>query len=164
MWMWLALAVIAAIGEVLTFDLFLASVAAAALVVAVVALVLPPVFQVSLFAALSLVGTAFIRPAIKRALGIEAASDPGMRSHPSVVGRRATVTHAVDAHGGQIRIGDGEFWTARSFDLTETIVAGETVNVVLVDGLTALVESVSPMGVELPVRVAIPSALREKGA
>jgi membrane protein implicated in regulation of membrane protease activity len=143
-WTWLVVAVLAAIGEIVTFDLFLASVAAAAVITAVIAIVLQVVIlQVAVFAGLSLVGIGFVRPAIKHALGIESASHlTGAVPQSHLAGRRGVVTRAIDAAGGQIRIGVGEFWSARAYDPSDTIPVGTPVEVVLVDGLTALVERV----------------------
>lgn len=164
MWIWLAVAVLAAIGEVLSFDLFLASVAVAAVIVAVLALILPLVLQLSVFAGLSLVGIGFIRPAVKRMLGIEAAHDTGALANSNVAGRRGIVTLAVDGNGGQIRIGEGEFWTARSFDPAVVLAPGETAEVLFVDGLTALVEPVArPAEVETPAGAIEMYAPSEKG-
>jgi membrane protein implicated in regulation of membrane protease activity len=56
----------------------------------------------------------------------------------SLVGGTATVVARVDGHGGRIRIGDDE-WSARSFDGTQVIEAGERVTVVRISGATALV-------------------------
>src|SRR5438309_1109855 len=120
MWIWLVVAVVAAIGELLSYDLFLGAVAAAALITGVLAVPIHVVaLQVVVFAGLSLVGIAFVRPVVKRMLGIEGlAHDPGALPQTHLHGRRAVVTELVDASGGQIRIGEGEFWTARPFDLT----------------------------------------------
>lgn len=151
MWIWLVVAVLAAIGEILTFDLFLASVSAAAIITAVLALILPVVIlQVAIFAGISLVGIGFVRPAIKHALGIESATHfTGAVPQSHIAGRRGVVTRPVDGTGGQIRIGQGEFWSARAYDPDETIPVGATVDVIVVDGLTALVEPVAPSA--LPV-------------
>ena len=164
MWIWLVVAVLAAIGEVLSFDLFLAAVAVAAIVTAILALVLPFVLQVGSFGALSLVGIAFVRPVIKRALGITSlAQDAGAFTHSRLVGRRGIITQAVDAGGGQIRIGEGEFWTARPFDPAETLAPGEAAEVLLIDGLTAVVERVAPPALTSTIGAVSTTALAEKG-
>lgn len=137
---WLVVAVLALIGEVLSFDLFLASVAAAAIVTAGLAGVLSGTLQVVVFAGLSLTGIAFVRPAIKQALGIESRQrDGGAAVNSRLVGRRGVVTRAIDCDVGQIRVGEGEFWTARAFDPAQTISPGTEVDVLLVDALTAVV-------------------------
>ena len=46
----------------------------------------------------------------------------------------------VDRDGGQVKIG-GEIWTARSYDEDETFEPGARVEVMKIDGATALVAS-----------------------
>jgi membrane protein implicated in regulation of membrane protease activity len=145
MWPWLVIAGLAAVGELLSYDLFLAPVAVAALVVAVIALVSPFALQVGLFGVLSLLGIMVLRPIIRHALGLDSRiGDTEPVGHDTLAGRRGIVTHTVNAGSGQIRIGEGEFWTARSFDPTATLVPGEAVEVVVVDGIAALVEAAPP--------------------
>ncbi|HEX6506134.1 MAG TPA: NfeD family protein, partial [Chloroflexota bacterium] len=118
MWIWLVVALLAAIGEVLTTGLFLAIVAVAAVITAVIALAVPfVIIQILVFAGLSLGGIAFVRPVLVRSIGLDALShSSGTITQSHIVGRRATVTRTVDAYGGQIRIGEGEFWSAKSYD------------------------------------------------
>lgn len=141
---WLLVAILAAIGEVVTTGLFLATVAAAAVVAAIASLVIHAlVIQLALFAVLSLVGILLVRPILVRLLGIDSLSHAaGTSTQAHIVGRRATVTRTVDAHGGQIRIGQSEFWSARSYDANQRILPGKSVEIVLVDGITALVDPV----------------------
>ena len=142
---WLVVAIFAAIGEMLTLDLFLAVVSVAAIFTGLLAVLLPGVLQVVVFTALSIGGIAFVRPAIKHLLGSDNVLEiGGAARRSSVAGRRGTVTQAIDGFGGQIRIGQGEFWTARAFDPSDTIAVGETVEVLLVEGVTALVEAIPP--------------------
>lgn len=142
LWIWIIVAVLAAIGEVLTTDLFLASIAFGAFVAAVLAITLFGVLiQIAAFGALSLVGIAVVRPFLKHSLGIESVGQiVGPIMNPHLEGRRAVVTQRVNAHGGQIRIGQGEFWSARSYDPDKEMEVGSSVEVLLVEGLTALVE------------------------
>ena len=56
----------------------------------------------------------------------------------ALVGRKATVTRRVDAAGGRVRIG-GEEWSARSYLDDEVYAEGATVDVVRIEGATALV-------------------------
>lgn len=143
---WLIVAVAAIVGEVLTTGLFLASIALAAIVAAIIALALPALVPVQLlaFAGVSLAGIAVIRPFVVRAMGLDSlAQIAGPAMHSDLVGRRAVVTQAVDAHDGQIRIGSGEFWSARTFDPNDVAPVGAPVDVVLVDGLTALITPAS---------------------
>jgi membrane protein implicated in regulation of membrane protease activity len=165
MWIWLVIAVLAALGEAVSYDLWLASVAVAALITAVVAVVLPvAALQIGIFAALSLLGIFVVRPIVKHALGIDSmAGIASAVTHRHVVGKRAVVTQVVSADGGQIRIGQGEFWTARPYELDETIEVGEPVEVVLVEGLTALVERPIRPALESVTGAAPTNAPSEKG-
>jgi membrane protein implicated in regulation of membrane protease activity len=54
------------------------------------------------------------------------------------VGARAVVLERVDADGGSVKIG-GEVWTARSYDEDSVIEPGVRVEVMKIDGATALV-------------------------
>lgn len=155
---WLGVGIAAAIGEVMSAGLFLASVAVAALITAIVAFFLPAsiflAVQVVVFAALSLLGIAVLRPVVMNALGwhpTDQITGPTYHSHLS--GKRAVVTRAVDANGGQIRIGEGEFWSARAFDPDDSMAAGQTVEIVLVEGLTALVAPLPQPALDSPVSV-----------
>ncbi len=56
----------------------------------------------------------------------------------ALVGRPAVVIDEVGAHSGRVRIG-GEIWSARSYDETLVIPAGKTVDVMQIEGATALV-------------------------
>jgi|SRR5947209_7727925 len=158
---WLIVAAVAAIGEVLTTGLFLATVAVAAVATAVLSLALPGgiAVQLGVFSGLSLAGIGGLRPLVVRALDLEThIPDAEPMRHPYVVGRRAAVTRAVDAHGGQIRIGESEFWSARAYDPADMMPVGATVEVMVVDGLTALVAPIvslpGPDGeIEIPTNV-----------
>ena len=142
MWLWLVIAGLAVVGALLSYDLFLAPVAVAAVIVALIAPISPFPLEIGFFAGLSLLGITLLRPILRHALGLDSrTADAEPVGHSSVVGRRAIVTHTVDADSGQIRIGEGEFWTARSFDPSLTVARGEAVDVLLVDGIAALVEA-----------------------
>ncbi len=54
------------------------------------------------------------------------------------MGRSARVVSEVTGLGGRVRIG-GEEWTARSYDETLVIPQGATVDVMQIDGATAVV-------------------------
>jgi membrane protein implicated in regulation of membrane protease activity len=144
-WIWIVVALLAAIGELLSTGLFLACLSVAAIVAAGVAVIFAGAvaLQVVVFAVASLVAIAVFRPIAVRALGWHPATplgNPAVQSH--IINRRATVTRAVDSSGGQIRIGEGEFWSARAFDPSDAMPVGSKVDVVLVDGVTALVTAV----------------------
>ena len=56
----------------------------------------------------------------------------------AIEGAEAVVLEKVDADHGMVKI-DGEMWSARSFDTTETYQPGDHVRVVKLRGATALV-------------------------
>ena len=56
----------------------------------------------------------------------------------ALVGRSAYVLDEVSNRGGRVRIG-GEEWSARSYDETQVIAVGSTVDVMHIEGATALV-------------------------
>ena len=56
----------------------------------------------------------------------------------ALVGRQARVVQEVTGHDGRVRIG-GEEWSARAYDETLVIPAGTTVDVIEIEGATALV-------------------------
>jgi membrane protein implicated in regulation of membrane protease activity len=56
----------------------------------------------------------------------------------ALVGRSATVTEEVTADGGRVRIG-ADVWSARPYDESLIIPAGTRVDVMHIEGATALV-------------------------
>jgi membrane protein implicated in regulation of membrane protease activity len=56
----------------------------------------------------------------------------------ALVGRHGHVLEEVSGLGGRVRIG-GEVWSARSYDETLTIPVGHSVDVMQIEGATALV-------------------------
>ena len=64
---------------------------------------------------------------------------PVLRTGTSaLVGRKALVIEEVNAQGGRVRIG-GEVWSARSYDESQIMPVGSTVDVFQIEGATALV-------------------------
>ena len=56
----------------------------------------------------------------------------------ALIGRKGVVTRQVDRHGGRVRIG-GEEWSARSYLEDQVLAEGQTVDVIQIEGATALV-------------------------
>jgi membrane protein implicated in regulation of membrane protease activity len=56
----------------------------------------------------------------------------------ALIGCNATVLEEVNRDGGRVKIG-GEIWSARSYDEDEVLVPGDRVEVLKIDGATALV-------------------------
>ncbi|MFE9555923.1 NfeD family protein [Streptomyces sp. NPDC006692] len=96
---------------------------------------LGPVAQVLVFVAVSVALIAVVRPIAARhrrqspqlATGVEA-----------LKGRQAIVLERVDARGGRIKLA-GEVWSARTLDENAVYEPGRQVDVVEIDGATAIV-------------------------
>ena len=133
---WVVAAVLLAIGEVLTPGLFfLGPVALAAAAAAIVALFAGGIASVIVFIVASLLSLAVLRPIARSHIRMPALARTGT---DALVGRRAVVTRRVDSVGGRVRIG-GEEWSARSYLDSEVYAEGTTVDVVRIEGATALV-------------------------
>lgn len=137
---WVLVGVAALAGELLSLGLFLGSFGLAALITAGVAQVASPVVQVAVFCILSLVLLLLVRPAVLPLLPVR--SGPEMEPRVGPIGQIGTVTRRVDEHRGQIRVGMGEFWTARLIEPLPPADVGQDVEVIEVSGLTALVRPV----------------------
>jgi len=138
MWVvWVVAAVALAIGEVLTPGLFFLGPVALAAVAAALAAALGAgtVGSVIVFLAGSVASLAFLRPVARRHVRLPAISRTGT---DALVGRKAIVTRRVDVHGGRVRIG-GEEWSARAYLDGQVLEEGTAVDVVQIEGATALV-------------------------
>jgi membrane protein implicated in regulation of membrane protease activity len=136
--LWLVAAGVLGVAEMLTLTFVLGMIAVAAAVAAVTAGVgLPPAVQLAAFAVASVMLLGVVRPVARRHLRTPASLQTGSAA---LVGRRATAVTVVDRSGGQVRIG-GEVWSARPYDEHHVIAAGSAVDVVQIDGATALVLS-----------------------
>ena len=137
---WAALAALAFVGEVLTVSFFLLFFSLGAVVGLVAALFhLPLAVQAVGFVAASLLSMAILRPALLNRLSLQGSE--GYVRHRGITGESAVVTREIEAGGkGMVRVGSGEFWTARSLHPEEKIERGARVRVLDTDGLTALVE------------------------
>ncbi len=134
---WLIFAAVLAAGEVATLGFFLGAVAVAALPAALVAAVGGGLaLQLFVFIIGSVASLAFIRPVARRHLH----TPPSIRTGTAaLIGARATVLQRVDAGGGgRVKIG-GEEWTARPYDEDDVYEEGARVEVLKIEGATALV-------------------------
>jgi membrane protein implicated in regulation of membrane protease activity len=134
---WLIVAAVLGVAELLTTTFAFGLIAVAAVVAAVVA-----VFHVDL--ALQLVafivaagaGLGFVRPIAIRHIK----QPPALRTGAAaLVGRSAVVLQEVNEHSGRVRI-DGEEWSSRPYlDDSLVIPVGTKVDVMQIQGATALV-------------------------
>jgi membrane protein implicated in regulation of membrane protease activity len=136
-WVWWVIAAGGlAVGEIFTMGFFLGPIAIAAVLAAIVSLAgggLAASWVV--FIAASLGSLAVLRPIARRHLR----TPPRIRTGTAaLVGGPATVVEHVDADGGCVKIG-GEIWTARAYDEDDSFEPGARVQVMKIDGATALV-------------------------
>jgi membrane protein implicated in regulation of membrane protease activity len=136
-WMfWILLAVILAAGEIMTLGFFLAPFAAGALLGAAADLAgAGSIVAILVFLISSGLLFGLLRPVARRHLRTPAQLRTGTAA---LVGKTATVTTRIDAAGGAVKL-DGEIWTARPYLGDEVFEPGSHVNVVEIQGATALV-------------------------
>ncbi|MGW1882087.1 NfeD family protein [Streptomyces sp. NPDC001970] len=93
------------------------------------------VAQVVVFAAVSVALIAVVRPIAAR----HSSQRPPLATGVDALrGRQAVVLERVDGTGGRIKLA-GEVWSARSLDTERAFEPGEQVDVVEIDGATAVV-------------------------
>jgi membrane protein implicated in regulation of membrane protease activity len=135
---WLIVAVIFAVAEVLNLSFFLFPFAIGAAGAAVVELAgAGPVPAWITFAVLTAVSFTVVRPIARRHLR----QPPQLRTGTAaLVGRTAIVLERIDndAGVGSVRL-DGEVWTARAYDDDAVLEPGMRVHVMDIKGATALV-------------------------
>lgn len=93
----------------------------------------PTVANAAIFAVVSVLLLAGVRPALRRRL-----HPPALDTGNSPVGATALVVARVDRDGGQIKI-DGELWSARALEHERVFEPGERVTVLQLSGVTAVV-------------------------
>jgi membrane protein implicated in regulation of membrane protease activity len=134
--LWLIAAGVLAVGEIATLGFFLGLVAAGALAAGVVALVGGGLaLQWLVFILVAISSVAALRPVARRHLHTPAKLRTGVAA---LIGKPAVVLERVDAHGGSVKLG-GEIWSARAYDEDRVMEPGTRVEVLKIDGATALV-------------------------
>jgi membrane protein implicated in regulation of membrane protease activity len=133
---WVVTALVLGAVEMTTLDLIFIMLAVGALAGAATAAV-TSIFlvQVLVAAAAAVAMLAVVRPVALKHLRTPLETRTGVAA---LVGRQAVAVTKVTAHGGQVKLA-GEIWTARSFDPNSTIEPGRSVDVVEIDGATAVV-------------------------
>lgn len=133
---WLIGAVGLGIPLVLTampeFGMFAAGAVAAAVVAALGGGI---VAQVLVFVVVSVALIAVVRPVAARH---RASASPHATGIDALKGRQAVVLERVSGSGGRIKLA-GEIWSARSLDDDQVFEPGQQVDVVDIDGATAVV-------------------------
>ena len=134
---WAIVAIVLAVGEIVTPGMFfLGPVALAAVAAGAVALGgVGAVGQLIVFIAGSVASVLLLRPLAKRHVHMPASIRTGAAA---LEGTKAVVVQRVDVNGGRVRIG-GEEWSARAYVDDGVYEAGARVEVVKIEGATALV-------------------------
>jgi membrane protein implicated in regulation of membrane protease activity len=133
---WLIVAAALGVAELLTTTFALGIIAVAALVAAGVGGLHAGLgFQLLAFVVAAGAGLGFVLPVARRHIK----QPPLLRTGTAaLVGKTASVLEEVSVHGGRVRIG-GEVWTARPYDESLVIPVGAAVDVMQIEGATALV-------------------------
>ena len=134
---WAVVALLLAVGEVFTPGLFfLGPVALAAVAAGIVALLGGgAIVQLLVFIVGAIASVLVIRPVARSHLRMPTELRTGTAA---LTGAKAVVVQRVDADGGRVRIG-GEVWSARAYLEGQVLEPGTRVEVVKIEGATALV-------------------------
>ncbi len=133
---WMVAAGVLAVGEIVSMSFFLGPVAVAAVVAAIAALAGAGLaVQLVVFIVASAASLLVLRPVAHRHLQTPARIRTGTAA---LIGERAVVLERVDGDGGQIKLA-GEVWSARAYDEDEVLEEGTRVQVMQIQGATALV-------------------------
>ncbi len=135
MW-WIVFALVLGIVETQTTVLVAGMIGIGALAgAATAALGAPPAAQVGAFAVLSALLLLVARPIARRHLRTPTQLRTGIQA---LIGQDAIVLERVDHRSGRVKIG-GEVWSARHMNPDAVVNVGDTVQVLSIDGATALV-------------------------
>lgn len=133
--LWMIAAALLAAGEAATLSFILGPIGIAALLAGVAAFGVGVELQFLVFILASIGSLAIIRPIARRHLR----TPPQIRTGTAaLVGRRAVVLDRVDSDGGSVKLA-GEVWSARAFDEGAAFEPGTRVEVLEIEGATALV-------------------------
>lgn len=138
---WLVLILVFLVIEMLTLDFTFLMLGIGGLAGLVADILGAPIWlQVIIAAGVAAVLVLLLRPPLLRRL--RRGEDPTPSNVDALIGIGGTVVSSVGAHGGQVKLANGDVWTAR----TEAgdLDPGTRVRVSRIDGATAVVRSHSP--------------------
>lgn len=138
--LWLALILIFVIVEISTVDFTFLMLAVGSVGGLIGGLFGAPWWaQIVIAGALALVLIFFVRPPLKRFL--HRSGDQTPSNVEALLGLRGTVTTPIVDGAGQVKLANGETWTAALSSLTDnrTVDRGESVVVTAIEGATAVV-------------------------
>ncbi|MFF2485393.1 NfeD family protein [Microbacterium sp. NPDC058062] len=138
---WLVLILVFLVIEMLTLGFTFLMLAIGGIAGLIADLLGAPIWlQVIIAAAVAAILVLVLRPPLLRRL--RRGEDPTPSNVDALIGLGGTVVSSVGAHGGQVKLANGDVWTARteSGDLEP----GTRVRVSRIEGATAVVRSDSP--------------------
>ena len=140
MWLvWLVIAGVLFVGEILTAGFLLLWFAIAAIVAMLVSFLTTNLFiQILVFVIVSVLLLIFTRPLLSK----YAKSDNTVTNSSAIIGKTALVTEEISLLNstGQINV-DGEIWSAKTMDPNLTFPKGSKVEIIGIDGVKACVAS-----------------------
>jgi membrane protein implicated in regulation of membrane protease activity len=134
---WLGLAFLLGVAEIMSLDLVLIMLAAGALAGAATAALAPGVWWLQFLVAIivSVGSLLLLRPTLMKRVR----NAPGYRSSTAkMVGATGVATAQITRDGGEIKV-DGQTWSARAYDRTQVIEKGTEIEVYEIDGAIAVV-------------------------
>ncbi|MFC5501553.1 NfeD family protein [Lysinimonas soli] len=136
---WLALILVFLVIEVLSLSFVFLMLAVGSLGGLIAGLLgVPWYFEFVVAAVLSLLLLFFVRPPLLRLT--HRGADPTRSNIPALIGTSATVVIAFDEGRGQVKLANGETWTARLADgVSAAPIEGDRLQVDAIDGATAVV-------------------------
>ncbi|WP_109209401.1 MULTISPECIES: NfeD family protein [Microbacterium] len=138
---WLVLILVFLVIEMLTLDFTFLMLSIGGLAGLVTDLVGAPIWlQVIVAAGVAAILVLVLRPPLLRRL--RRGEDPTPSNVDALIGLGGTVVSSVGAHGGQVKLANGDVWTARAE--SGELEPGARIRVSRIDGATAVVRSDSP--------------------
>jgi membrane protein implicated in regulation of membrane protease activity len=135
--LWLIAGVALVVAELFTTTFVLLMFAGGALAAAgAAALGAGPALQGVVFAVVSALALAGVRPALRR--HVQRGDEDAPMGLAAIEGANGLVLEEIDADHGLVKI-EGELWRARPYDATQVIPIGEQVRVIEIKGATAMV-------------------------
>jgi membrane protein implicated in regulation of membrane protease activity len=134
---WLSLAFLLGIAEIMSLDLVLIMLAVGALAAAAVAVVAPTLWWLQILVAtgISVMMLLLLRPTLLA----KVRNMPGYRSSADkMVGSSGVAISQIDKSGGEIKV-DGQSWSARPYSSDVVIEQGTEIEVYEIDGVIAVV-------------------------
>jgi membrane protein implicated in regulation of membrane protease activity len=144
---WLVLILVFLVIEMLTLDFTFLMLSIGGLAGLLADLLGAPIWlQVIIAAAVAAILLLVLRPPLLRRM--RRGEDPTPSNIDALIGLRGTVVSSIGAHGGQVKLANGDIWTARAEtgELAESgeLDPGTPVRVSRIEGATAVVRSDSP--------------------